>query len=61
MLKFLAGLFVGLSVAGAAAKVDYKCDYDLTGFIIQKDGKEVCRDPLVWLEFRGPGSYIVCP
>jgi hypothetical protein len=32
----------------------------LKGYIVQKDGKVVCRDPSVWLQFRGPKSYIVC-
>ncbi|EPX78111.1 hypothetical protein Salmuc_03462 [Salipiger mucosus DSM 16094] len=32
----------------------------LKGYIVQKDGREVCRDPMVWNQFRGPESYIVC-
>lgn len=28
--------------------------------VVDEEGVEVCRDPSVWNEFRGPLSYIVC-
>lgn len=62
MIRFLAGLFVGLSLATASAEMFVKVPTNgvLNGYIVQKDGKEVCRNPSVWNEFRGPESYIVC-
>lgn len=32
----------------------------LEGYVVQKDGVEICRDPSVGNRFRGPQSYIVC-
>lgn len=28
--------------------------------VVGKDGSEICHDPEVWNQFRGPLSYIVC-
>lgn len=63
MLKFLFGLFLGLSLTAGVAQVFVKVPTNgvLKGYIVQdKNGKEVCRDPGVWNEFRGPESYIIC-
>jgi hypothetical protein len=78
MLRFFAGLFLGMSLSAALAEVADECGtyYDeensymavrvptngvLKGYIVpDKSGNEVCRDPGVWNEFRGPDSYIVC-
>lgn len=63
MLKLLFGFFLGVSVAAAGAQmvVHVNTNGMLKGYVVQdKTGKEVCRDPMVWLEFRGPESYIVC-
>ena len=63
MFKFASGLFLGLSLASAAAQIYVKVPTNgvLKGYVVQNDGKEICRDPGVWNEFRGPTSYIVCP
>lgn len=67
MFKFMAGLFLGLSLATAGAQmvVDVTNNGVLKDYIVQKDGKDICRDPLVWSKpFRanlGPEGYIVCP
>lgn len=63
MLRLFVGFFFGVSVAATYAQVIAHVDTNgvLKGFVVQdKNGKEVCRDPMVWLEFRGPESYIVC-
>lgn len=63
MLKFFAGLFLGLSLATASAQVVATCDTNgiLAGYIVQDvEGVEICRDPELHLEFRGPNSYIIC-
>lgn len=67
MLKFLTGMFLGLSLATAVAKplsylpANVDGNGKLFGFIVQdNDGKEICRDPLVWVQFKGPDSFIVC-
>lgn len=63
MIRFLAGLFVGLSLATASAQKFVKVPTNgiLKGYIVvDQNSKEVCRDPGVWNEFRGPESYIVC-
>ena len=33
----------------------------LKGYVVQKNGKTVCKNPEVSNEFRGPESYILCP
>lgn len=63
MFKFMAGLFIGLSLTVAAAEgfaVKVPTNGVLEGYIVQKDGKDVCRNPTVYNEFRGADSYIVC-
>lgn len=63
MLRFATGLLIGPTCATAAAQMVSKVNTNgvLQGYVVQKDGKEACRDPNVWVEFRGPESYIVCP
>ncbi len=62
MLRFLFGLFLGVSTSLALAQINVHVISNgvLSGYIVQKDGKEICRDPSVWNKFRGPMSYIVC-
>ncbi len=63
MFKFVLGFSIGIMSSFALAQTQAKVDTNgvLLGFIVQKDGEEVCRDPSVWLQFRGPDSYIICP
>jgi hypothetical protein len=66
MLRFLTGLFLGMSLSVAAANTDAIvafCNTNgvLEGYVVQDaNGREVCKNPSVWLEFRGDESYIVC-
>jgi hypothetical protein len=63
MLKLMVGFFLGLSLATASAQVFATCDTNgvLKGYIVEDSkGNIVCRDPTVWLEHKGPESYIVC-
>lgn len=65
MVRFGVGVLVGaiLSAASVWAFVHARVDTNgvLVGYIVQdSNGKEVCRDPQVWNQFRGPESYIVC-
>jgi hypothetical protein len=49
-------------MAGAStafAKVD--TNGILKGYTVQKYGRTVCKDPRVWNDVRGEGSFIVCP
>jgi hypothetical protein len=58
-LIFGIGLTVGAtSLAEVIARVD--TNGVLKGYTVQKNGKVVCKDPSVWLDFRGEGSFIVC-
>ncbi|HTV70341.1 MAG TPA: hypothetical protein VMF90_17575 [Rhizobiaceae bacterium] len=64
MLRFTAGLIVGAALMGTAfaqMAVTVPTNGKLVGYIVQKDGNDVCRDPDVFNEFRGPDSYIICP
>ena len=64
MLKFLTGLFLGTSLAAAGAQVfvSVPTNGTLKGYTVQDArGREVCRDPEVWNDFQGEGSFIVCP
>ncbi len=66
MFRFFAGVLVGAIVSGgglAFAQVYATIDTNgiLKGYIVQdKKGREVCRDPFVQNQFRGPMSYINC-
>ncbi|HRF09992.1 MAG TPA: hypothetical protein PL193_15300 [Xanthobacteraceae bacterium] len=64
-MRVLTGLIVGLvlGVSGAAlAEVIASVNTNgvLKGYTVQKDVKTICKDPEVWLDFRGQGSFIVC-
>jgi hypothetical protein len=66
MKKFALGLVCGAMLAGtsmAVAQVVAEVNNNgvLKGYTVQKDGDTVCVDPEVWLDFRGQGSFIVCP
>lgn len=67
MFKFSAGILVGVTLATgipiAYAAVYAKANTNgiMKGYIVQdRRGREVCRDPFVQIEFRGPESYINC-
>lgn len=66
MSKFAAGLLVGLligagGVAVAQVYAEVTTNGILKGYIVQdKRGREICRDPFVQNQFRGPNSYINC-
>lgn len=63
-IAFAAGVLVGMTgLSIAAATVVAKVDTNgvLAGYIVQKDGAEICRDPTVWNQFQGgEDSYIIC-
>lgn len=65
MKGFAAGVLCGcLLTAGiAAAQVYATVDTNgiLKGYTVQKNGRTVCKDPEVWNDFQGQGSFIVCP
>ncbi len=59
------GFVAGIATAGATmalAQVRATVDTNgvLVGYTVQKDGQVVCEDPTVYIQFRGPQSYIVC-
>jgi len=65
MLKFWIGLLLGasLSVASAQITADVTTNGTLMGYVVQKYGKDVCRNPVVWAKpFRADdqNGYIVC-
>lgn len=63
MRNLIIGFSLGITVSAATAQVYSHVDTNgvLQDYIVQKDGKDICRDPEVWIKFRGPESYIVCP
>jgi hypothetical protein len=65
MGRFLMGILCGCLMAGAKnafAQIYAKVDTNgiLKGYTVQKNGRIVCKDPQVWSDFRGEGSFIVC-
>jgi hypothetical protein len=62
MFKLLVGFFfgVGSSIAFAQVVVSVPTNGVLVGYVVQNNGKDVCRNPMVWNKFRGETSYIVC-
>lgn len=66
MVKFAVGVVCGTVIAGSSiafAQVFAKVDTNgtLMGYTVQKNGKTVCKNPDVWNDFRGQGSFIICP
>lgn len=60
-LGFVAGLSLALATnAWAQTRATVDTNGVLIGYIVQKNGKTVCRNPTVHKHFRGPDSYIVC-
>lgn len=65
-MRFVMGMVCGVMLAAsgtALAQVYAKVDTNgvLRGYTVQKNGKTVCKDPEAWNDFRGQGSFIVCP
>ncbi len=66
MKKFALGILAGSLITGAASAlaqvyVEATGQGVMKGYIVQDGrGREVCRDPTVYLQFRGPASYIIC-
>jgi len=62
MFNILLGLFIGISISTATAQVVAHVNTNgvLMGYIVQNNGKDICKDPMVWNKFRGETSYIVC-
>lgn len=61
----LVGFVAGVAVAGATvaiAQVRASVDTNgvLLGYTVQKNGRDICNDPTVYIQFRGPQSYIIC-
>lgn len=66
MRQFAYGLICGATITAtgaAVAQVVATVDTNgvLQGYVVQKDDRDICRDPMVWNDFRGQGSFIVCP
>lgn len=64
-MRFMVGLVIGLMLGGAGAAVAQvisRVDTNgmLAGYTVQHNGETVCTDPMVWNNFRGQGSFIVC-
>jgi len=61
IIGFVAGITVALSSTGIAqVRATVNTNGVLVGYIVKKNGKEVCRNPTVQNQFRGPDSYILC-
>lgn len=65
MLKFLVGLLIGVSLNVAYAQIaaEVTTNGTLLGYIVQKDGNDICADPKVWTKpfsQEAPNGYIVC-
>ena len=64
MRSFALGITIGslFSLTIAYAQVFSNIDTNgvLKGYTVTKNGKVVCEDPTVWLDFRGQGNFIVC-
>jgi hypothetical protein len=63
--SFAVGLVAGIALAGATmalaqVRASVNTNGVLVGYTVQKDGKSVCEDPSVYIQFRGPQSYIIC-
>ena len=56
------GFAMGLATLGTAQVIaSVNTNGVLKGYVVQANGKTICRNPSVSLQFRGPTSYIVCP
>lgn len=65
-LKFACGLIVGASLlagvglAESGLAVRVPTNGILVGHEVQMGSEVICRDPMVWSEFREGVSYIIC-
>ena len=60
-IGFVIGAVVSCSAAAYAnVTVFVNTNGVLKGYTVQKNGENICSDPSVFIEFRGPESYIVC-
>lgn len=66
MFRFACGMIVGATLVGGAVlaesalAVRVPTNGVLVGYEVQKGGELICRDPIVWNNFRDSVSYIVC-
>ena len=61
LFGFALGFAAALGTIGLAqVRATVNTNGVLFGYTVQKDGATICEDPSVWIEFRGPQSYIVC-
>lgn len=66
MWKFGMGMLFGLALGAAGtavAQVYASVDTNgvLKGYVVQKGSRTICKNPQAWVDFRGQGSFIVCP
>ncbi len=60
-LGLAAGLTLALATTAIAqVRASVNTNGRLVGYTVQKDGQTICRNPMVWNQFRGPESYIIC-
>ena len=60
-IGFVIGAVASCSAAAYAnVTVFVNTNGVLKGYTVQKNGENICSDPSVFIEFRGPESYIVC-
>lgn len=61
LFGFALGFAAALGTVGIAqVRATVNTNGVLFGYTVQKNGATICTDPSVWIEFRGPQSYIVC-
>lgn len=61
VVSFMMGVgFAGATVALSQTRATVNTNGVLVGYIVQKDGRDICEDPTVYIQFRGPQSYIIC-
>lgn len=61
LFGFALGFTAALGTVGIAqVRATVNTNGVLFGYTVQKNGATVCTNPSVWIEFRGPQSYIMC-
>lgn len=62
LIGFIAGIAVaGATMAIAQVRASVNTNGVLVGYTVQKDGRDLCNDPTVYIQFQGLQSFIVCP
>ncbi len=61
ILTLLGAVAITSCADGTLPIIEAPTNGVLTGYSVVQGSQEICKNPNVWVQFRGPESYISCP